>query len=396
MFFSTAMLALLPVSVSMAAVIGLEERNSCADVHLFLARGNGEEYPGRVGAIGDTACNGLPSCDYENIMFVSTQSYCAQAADGASAGIAQIGAYSKKCPNSKLVLAGYSLGAQIVGDILGGGGGNFYGCNEPGNGPLSVGSSQIAAVVMFGDVRHVANEGYNVGPGSGSNGQYPRSFGALSAYGSKIRSYCLATDPICALGDDGYSHTTYMQIYADAAGQYIQQEISGNVVSTPETTSSAPASTSTSEAESSTFSSAQTSTFAPPTDGPSTAAASSTSVESSAAASSTVESAAATTTTPANTSTFVPFVFSTASSGAPTSTFIPPTTTATQPFSVTVSSTSTTAKPKITSTSTTSTTSLSLSTSAPAAITSKAGAGSNAAQLSMTLLTLVVVKVLAF
>lgn len=111
-------------------------------MHLFLARGNGEAYPGRVGAISDSVCNGLPSCDYENIDFVSTQDYCDQAADGASAGIAQIGAYSKRCPSSKLVLAGYSLGAQIVGDILGGGGGSFYNCVERGNGGLTVGAGQ--------------------------------------------------------------------------------------------------------------------------------------------------------------------------------------------------------------------------------------------------------------
>jgi acetylxylan esterase len=39
-------------------------------------------------------------------------------------------AYNKKCPNAMLVLAGYSLGAQVVGNILGGGGGHFYNCQE--------------------------------------------------------------------------------------------------------------------------------------------------------------------------------------------------------------------------------------------------------------------------
>ena len=44
-------------------------------------------------------------------------------------------------PHSKLVLAGYSLGAQIVGDMLAGGGGGFYGCTERTNSGLSPYSS---------------------------------------------------------------------------------------------------------------------------------------------------------------------------------------------------------------------------------------------------------------
>jgi acetylxylan esterase len=113
---------------------------ACTDVHLFLARGNGEGYPGRVGALYDSICNGLSSCDYENILFDSSQSYCAQASDGVSSGLSQIAAYASSCPDSKLVLGGYSLGAQIVGDILGGGGGSFYGCTDSTSSALSASS----------------------------------------------------------------------------------------------------------------------------------------------------------------------------------------------------------------------------------------------------------------
>jgi len=197
----------LPLSLSLAAASVIEQRVQCKDVHLFLARGNGEPYPGRVGAIGDAVCGGLPSCDYENVQFVSANvAYCYQAGAGASSGQAQVAAYAKACPNSKLVVAGYSLGAQIVGDMLGGGGGSFYSCYEDTIQPMSANSfpgNHIAAVLLFGDVRHVANQGYNVGPGSGSDGQYPRSgsgLAALNEYAGIMRSYCLSTDPICALG----------------------------------------------------------------------------------------------------------------------------------------------------------------------------------------------------
>jgi hypothetical protein len=143
MLLSKAVLFPILLSFSSTTVDGLEERDNspCSDVHLFLARGNGEAYPGRVGALANAVCSGLPSCDAENIIFSSTQIYCNQAADGVTSGTQQIAAYSRRCPDSKLVLGGYSLGAQIVGDIVGGGGGTFYNCVERSNTGLSLGIS---------------------------------------------------------------------------------------------------------------------------------------------------------------------------------------------------------------------------------------------------------------
>ena len=47
-------------------------------------------------------------------------------------GIAQLNAYAARCPNTKLVISGYSQGAQVVGDIIGGGNGTFFqGCTTP-------------------------------------------------------------------------------------------------------------------------------------------------------------------------------------------------------------------------------------------------------------------------
>lgn len=142
MFLSKAVIFPVLLTLSSATVDGLKERDNsvCTEVHLFLARGNGEAYPGRVGALANAVCNGLPSCDSENIIFDSSQSYCDQASDGVASGLSQIAAYSSRCPTSKLVIGGYSLGAQIVGDIVGGGGGSFYNCVERSNAGLSVGS----------------------------------------------------------------------------------------------------------------------------------------------------------------------------------------------------------------------------------------------------------------
>lgn len=116
----------------------------CKDVHVFLARGNNEPYPGRQGKLVTAICSGLSSCDYEDIQFYNPLEsvYCDSVFEGAANGIDQITAYNKACPDSKLVVSGYSQGGHVVGDILGGGGGTFFqGCVQGSNEGLNVDSA---------------------------------------------------------------------------------------------------------------------------------------------------------------------------------------------------------------------------------------------------------------
>lgn len=106
---------------------------TCADVHIFLAKGNNEPYPGRQGKLVTAICDGLSSCDYEDIVMdnMLNDEYCGSVYQGATNGYAQINDYTSRCPDAQLVISGYSQGAHVVGDILGGGGGTFYnGCTE--------------------------------------------------------------------------------------------------------------------------------------------------------------------------------------------------------------------------------------------------------------------------
>lgn len=93
---------------------------SCTDLHIFLARGWNEGYPGRQQLVIDATCNGLSSCDYEDILFDASnpQGYPNAVEQGRASGVSQIKAYAEKCPNSKIALSGYSEGANVVGNIL--------------------------------------------------------------------------------------------------------------------------------------------------------------------------------------------------------------------------------------------------------------------------------------
>lgn len=114
-------------------------QNGCSDVHIFLAKGWNEPYPGRQGGLAGAICYGLPSCDYEDIQFENYDGtdFCVAVSEGARNGLDQMNSYAARCPGSKLVISGYSQGAFIVSNILGGGGGWFSGgCNVDYNPPL--------------------------------------------------------------------------------------------------------------------------------------------------------------------------------------------------------------------------------------------------------------------
>ncbi|KAM5367366.1 hypothetical protein ACJA88_011618 [Fusarium oxysporum] len=180
MHSSTTLLLLATATVN---AIGI--RDDCKDVHIFLAKGNNEPYPGRQGKLAGAICSGLKSCDYEDIQFQNAleDPFCDSVTEGVKNGIKQITAYNKKCPDSKLVVSGYSQGGQVVGDILGGGGGVFFqNCVEPdlqGLNPKTLPGSKIVAAMVFGDTRHTKDQPFNVLSGAGKNGLFPRPAGML-------------------------------------------------------------------------------------------------------------------------------------------------------------------------------------------------------------------------
>ncbi|KAK6853677.1 acetylxylan esterase 2, partial [Apiospora arundinis] len=187
--------------------------------------------PGRAG--GRHLRRRVRGCGYEDIQYPATfENYCASAGAGVKNGIAQLTAYAKRCPSAKLVLTGYSQGGHVVGDILGGGGGNFQGCTQattPALSPSSSPGNQIAAALFFGDVRHTPNQAYNVGSAPKSaNGIWPRTgsgLSALNAFSSKLQSWCDAGDPACASGNNGQVHTGYFQKYVPDAAAWAKTKL---------------------------------------------------------------------------------------------------------------------------------------------------------------------------
>ncbi|KAL2211135.1 alpha/beta-hydrolase [Sarocladium strictum] len=208
--------------------------SGCDDVHVFIAKGNNEPYPGRQGKLVSAICNGIENCDYEDIQFYNPlpAPYCQSVAEGARNGVSQITEYNRRCPDTKLVVSGYSQGGQVAGDILGGGGGVlFEDCQQPANAGIPASSAagqKIVAALIFGDVRHTRGQSYNYLDGGNRDGVFPRpasQLANLAAYGDRLRNYCDATDPICAGGDVVANHLNYFDIYSNSAAAWVQSLI---------------------------------------------------------------------------------------------------------------------------------------------------------------------------
>ncbi|KAK8113774.1 uncharacterized protein PG998_001734 [Apiospora kogelbergensis] len=251
--------AAVMAGVASAASLPLAARQqtttTCSETHIFLGKGNNEPYPGRQGKLVSAICEGLSSCDYEDIQMQNMlqDEYCGAVHEGSTNGVKQIIAYNKRCPNTKLVVSGYSQGAHVVGDIFGGGGGSYFnGCVEEPTPNLDINSpagKQIAAILTFGDVRHTAFQPYNYLDGADKWGLYPRNSQQLANaanYASVWRDYCAGDEPICAGGDNVENHLNYFDLYTDEAAKYVKAKIQDHQGSSSPSSSAASTTSATS------------------------------------------------------------------------------------------------------------------------------------------------------
>jgi hypothetical protein len=101
-------------------------------------------------------------------------------------------------------------------------------------------SFPVAAIIVFGDTRHVANQPYNWGSGSDIDGYFPRNatqVANLQPYADRMRNWCVDTDPICAAQQptkhDATDHLNYFNVDSQSAASWIR-----SVASLTETDSS--------------------------------------------------------------------------------------------------------------------------------------------------------------
>ncbi|KAJ5379217.1 alpha/beta-hydrolase [Penicillium cosmopolitanum] len=110
---------------------------------------------------------------------------------------------------------------MVVSDMLAGGGddGTLGNLTRPSVNPNTL-DSHIAAVLLYGDPRHMPKQTYNVGDVT-ATGKYPRTAAqltALSKYANRVHDYCDNKDGVCdAAGTNLSAHIAYVTIWNKTA-----------------------------------------------------------------------------------------------------------------------------------------------------------------------------------
>lgn len=202
----------------------------CAQVAIITARASGEA-PGE-GITGSLVTQIVDSSrqtvSRASVSYPATlTNYASSSAQGVAALKTQLTDEVNSCPTTKVVLLGYSQGAHVVLDTLGGGGGGALGPTTP---PVdSSVSSHVVAVATFGDPRHVVGQAFDLGT-STRNGLFPRTatqLQTLAGFASRIQAYCDSGDEFCDSGLSLTVHLTYLDRYQNAAANFVLGKIGG-------------------------------------------------------------------------------------------------------------------------------------------------------------------------
>ena len=180
-----------------AALAPTAAAQPCPDVEVIFARGTSEEAgPGRVGVALAEAMKpllGTRTVTLYGVNYPAGRNFLTTA-EGATDASNRITQMATACPNTKIVLGGYSQGAAVV-DMLGGIPplGNKIG--EIGSAPplTSSAAARVSAVAVFGN------------PAT----KFGNPVSASGLFVGKAIDLCNDGDPICSDGRNPFAHTNY-------------------------------------------------------------------------------------------------------------------------------------------------------------------------------------------
>lgn len=167
--------------------------DGCSDIEVVFARGTNE--PPGIGRVGDAFVNDLRGLVGDRSVGVYAVNYPASydflaVADGANDASGHVQWLAENCPNTRIVLGGYSQGAAVM-DVV-------TSVPVPGIGftnPLPpAAGDHVAAVAVFG------NPSTKIGLPLTSS----------TVFGTRAIDLCNAGDPICANGGNSVvAHRSY-------------------------------------------------------------------------------------------------------------------------------------------------------------------------------------------
>lgn len=189
--------AVVSAATVFTAAPATAEPAGCSDVEVIFARGTSE--PPGIGRVGQAMVDALipqlggRTVSTYGVVYPASYDFLA-AADGANDAAARIESLSATCPDTRIVLGGYSQGAAAV-DML-------AGIPPLGNKIGDIGSapplpaaydSSIAAVAVFGN----PSTKFSIPITS-------------SVFAGRAIDLCTDGDPICSRGRNPFAHSDYV------------------------------------------------------------------------------------------------------------------------------------------------------------------------------------------
>lgn len=197
--------AAIAASVLHGAPIGTPHASAapCPDVEVIFARGTTE--PPGVGGIGQAFVDALRQRAGDRSVDVYAVNYPAstdfpRAADGVADASTHIRATAANCPDTRMVLGGYSQGAAVIGFVTADAVPPGFTLPAGISGPMpSDVADHLAAVALFGK----PTDGFLNAVGAPSIVIGPR-------YVEKTVDLCAPGDPICSVdGNNNIAHALY-------------------------------------------------------------------------------------------------------------------------------------------------------------------------------------------
>ncbi|MUM18178.1 MULTISPECIES: cutinase family protein [unclassified Mycobacteroides] len=198
------------LTTGLAVVLPATASAACSNVEVSFARGRSQ--PPGAGNVGDAFIAALRNRVKGVSVYTVNYDANTDVGGGANDLSAHLQQTANACPDTKLVVGGYSLGAGVVDTALGVPGpvsiGDFFNFSNPV--PPEVGD-HIRAIVTFGNIVN----------------RFAPIQNLAGAYGDRVLDLCNDGDPVCMGGDNDSwkSHTSYPSALINQAADFAASKV---------------------------------------------------------------------------------------------------------------------------------------------------------------------------